>query len=66
MAYWLNSFRSLPSDIPGWRDWYWRVSVKKSKEWDNLGITHYINLLLASPTKNEMLLLASYYFWSDA
>ena len=63
---WANSFRSWPSDLPGWRTWYQRISAAKAGEWDNLSISHCINLSLADPPKNEPLLAASCYFWSDA
>ena len=66
LADWASSFRSWPSDLPGWRSWYQRVSAAKSGEWDNLSIAHCINLSLTNPSKNEPLLAASCYFWSDA
>ena len=65
MADWATSFRSWPSEIPGWRDWYRRVSLAKSGNWDRVGITHCLNLSLADPAKNEPLLASACYFWSD-
>lgn len=63
---WKNSFRSWPTPIAGWRDWYRRVSAAKSAQWDTLGISHCIGLSLAEMERNEPLLASSCYFWSDA
>ena len=63
---WQHSFRSWPSHIAGWRDWYRRVSAAKAQEWEELGIGHCINLSLADMEKNETLLASASYLWSDA
>ena len=62
---WQHSFRSWPSHIAGWRDWYRRVSAAKAQEWEELGIGHCINLSLADMEKNESLLASASYLWSD-
>nr|BAX25153.1 aminotransferase-like [Oryza meyeriana var. granulata] len=63
---WTNSFRSWPSKLPGWRDWYARVSAAKRTYWEESHIGHCINLSLADMERNEPLLASASYFWSDA
>ena len=62
---WDKSFRSWPTLVPGWRDWYRRVSASKNKIWTDLGISHCIKLSLANIQKNEPLLSSTSYFWHD-
>ena len=64
--HWQHSFRSWPSQIAGWRNWYRRISAAKAQEWEELSIGHCINLSLAEMEKNEPLLASASYLWSDA
>jgi hypothetical protein len=62
-----NWYKPLPP-IAGWRNWYKRVlddESPKTKNWDNLHISHYLELSLAETPKNESLLIAASHFWSN-
>jgi hypothetical protein len=66
---WQDTFKNchLPP-IAGWRNWYKRVpddESPKTKNWDNLHISHYLELSLAETPKNESLLIAACHFWSN-
>ena len=63
---WKDSFRSWPSSVPGWCEWYERVRSSKIGEWENLGIAHCLRFSLVDIGKNESLLSAASYLWSDA
>jgi hypothetical protein len=65
MTHWTGSFRSWPSPLLGWWDWYCRMVSAKSKDWEDLGISHCLNLSLVEPSKNESMFSAACYFWSD-
>ena len=65
MLYWDKSFRSWPTLVLRWRDWYRRVSASENNIWTDLGISHCIKLSLANMQKNEPLLSAVSYFWHD-
>jgi hypothetical protein len=54
--------------IAGWRNWYKRVLDDKSlktRNWDELRISHCLELSLAETPKNESLLIAASHFWSN-
>src|SRR5688572_23132102 len=63
---WASTFRSWPNETPGWREWYQRMAASKSVSWDELKIGQCINLSLSQMEKNEPLVMAASYFWSDA
>ena len=52
--------------VPGWRDWYRRVSAVYSTQWITAGIASCLKLSLADYPRNDTLLSAACYFWSDA
>lgn len=52
--------------MTGWRNWYCRVSAKKQADWDEQDLDQCIALSLSNMKKNEPLLIAALYFWSDA
>ena len=66
IADWTHAFRSWPTMVPGWRDWYLRVSASKANLWADAGISHAIRLTLADIDKSEPSLIAASFFWSDA
>src|SRR5688572_8230087 len=63
---WASTFRSWPNETPGWREWYQRMAASRSVSWDELKIGQCINLSLSQMEKNEPLVMAASYFWSDA
>jgi hypothetical protein len=66
---WQDTFKNWPlPPIAGWRNWYKRVlddDNPKTKNWDNLRISHCLELSLAETPKNESLLIAACHFWSN-
>lgn len=56
---WTGVFRSWPSAIPGWRNWYRRMPVSKRTLWDENDISQCIEISLSNMTKNESLLVAA-------
>lgn len=63
---WDGAFRSWPSHTPGWRDWFLKMSASKKTLWDEQKIYQCITLSLSSMERNESMLVAASYFWSDA
>src|SRR5688572_29652534 len=63
---WTNTFKSWPNQTPGWREWFFRMSNSKRVFWDERKIGHCINLSLSHMERNDSLLIAASYFWSDA
>src|SRR5687768_1202602 len=66
LDHWLGTFRSWPNETPGWREWYQRVAASKSVSWEKLKIGQCINLSLSQMEKNEPLVIAASYLWSNA
>lgn len=66
LSRWSNAFRSWPSPIPGWRNWYLRVSEAKNTIWEVYDISQCINFSLFNMAKNESMLIVAAHFWSDA
>ena len=66
LDHWLGTFRSWPNETPGWREWYQRIAEPKRVQWDELKIGQCINLSLSQMERNEPLVMAASYFWSDA
>ncbi|KAG8096067.1 hypothetical protein GUJ93_ZPchr0013g35242 [Zizania palustris] len=64
-ADWGRGFDYSPSPMPGWHDWYLRVSAAYHALWYDIDIDHCIGLSLAKPYHNESMLAVSHYFWSD-
>uniref|UniRef100_A0A0E0BUX7 Uncharacterized protein n=1 Tax=Oryza glumipatula TaxID=40148 RepID=A0A0E0BUX7_9ORYZ len=55
-ANWRNSFRSWPSKVVGWCNWYQRMLSSKYQFWNDLGSAQCINLSLAEMDKDEPLI----------
>jgi hypothetical protein len=66
---WQDTLKNWPlPPIAGWRNWYKRMlddDSPKTSNWDNLRISHYLELSLAETPKNENLLIAACHFWSN-
>jgi hypothetical protein len=66
---WQDTFKNWPlPPIAGQRNRYKRVLDDESpntKNWDNLRISHCLELSLAETPKNESLLIAASHFWSN-
>ena len=65
ISYWEHTFRSWPNVTPGWRNWYLRISASKRADWDRYEIDQCIDLSLSNMARNESILIAASYFWSD-
>ena len=66
LADWDGTFRSWRGYTKGSTDWYCRVSQVYAGTWEKYGIGRCITLSLSEMPKNESLLIAASYFWSDA
>jgi hypothetical protein len=66
---WRDAFKNWPlPPIAGWRNWYKRIlddDSVKTNNWDSLRIAQCLELSLAETPKNESLLIAACYFWSN-
>ena len=62
---WKDAFRSWPSPTKGWKDWFLRVSHSNEVQWGERKLDQCIRLSLADMHRNESLLVAASYFWSD-
>jgi hypothetical protein len=60
-----TSFRNWPTIIPGWRNWFVKVANKKQADWTLRNLDQCIPLSLSNMKKNEPLLKAASYFWSN-
>ena len=63
---WSLAFRSWPSVIPGWRNWFRRVARVYRASWEQYDIGQRLNLSLSEMVKNEPMLATASHFWSDA
>jgi hypothetical protein len=62
---WKDTFRSWPSPTVGWKDWFLRVSNSNEVQWGERKLDQCIRLSIADMHRNESLLIAASYFWSD-
>ena len=62
---WKDTFRSWPSPTVGWTDWFLRVSNSNEVQWGERKLDQCIRLSIADMHRNESLLIAASYFWSD-
>lgn len=65
LGHWSGTFKSWPSSVKPWPDWYIRVSASKQTHWEELGIFICLALTIANTNKDESMLSAATYFWSD-
>nr|BAC21442.1 hypothetical protein [Oryza sativa Japonica Group]BAC21528.1 hypothetical protein [Oryza sativa Japonica Group] len=70
LGYWKNTFKSWPSleKVPpekSWTTWFKRVSASKRVHWDEIGIGQALDLIIANSAKDEPLMAAASYFWSN-
>ena len=65
MDLWKDTFRSWPSPTVGWTDWFLRVSNPNEVLWGERNLAQCISLSIADMHRNESLLIAASYFWSD-
>ena len=57
--------RNWPSINPGWRNWLIKVAAKKRRDWALQNLDQCISLSLSDIKKNEPMLRAAYFFWSN-
>jgi len=70
LGHWKNTFKSWPSlERPtpdkSWTTWYHRISASKKVHWDEIGIGQALSLTIANSAKDEPLMAAATYFWSN-
>nr|BAD22338.1 aminotransferase-like protein [Oryza sativa Japonica Group] len=70
LGHWKNTFKSWPSleKVPpekSWTTWFKRVSASKRVHWDEIGIGQALDLTIANSAKDEPLMAAASYFWSN-
>jgi hypothetical protein len=65
MNHWKNTFKSWPSLEKSWPAWYKRMSASKQAHWDEIGISQALALTIANLAKDEPLIAAATYFWSN-
>ena len=60
-----DTFRSWTNPTKGWKDWFLRVSKTNEVYWGERKIDQCIRLSIADMERNESMLIAASYFWSD-
>ncbi|BAH93635.1 Os06g0622600 [Oryza sativa Japonica Group] len=70
LGHWKNTFKSWPylekpTPDKSWTTWYQRVSASKKVHWDEIGIGQALALTIANSVKDEPLMAATTYFWSN-
>jgi len=65
LALWKDSFRSWTNPTKGWKDWFFRVSKMNEVYWGARKIDQCIRLSIADMERNESMLIAASYIWSD-
>jgi hypothetical protein len=63
---WADSLHAWPNPPEGWVTWYNRVAKTYQPTWETIRIAYALSLSLSPLEKNENLLKAIGYFWSDA
>ena len=49
----------------GWREWFRRVSDKMGGDWEVYDLSQCLTLSLSGMERNDSLLIAASYFWSN-
>jgi len=62
---WKDTFRSWPKTTKEWKDWFLRVSGANEVYWVECKLDQCIRLSIADMEKNESMMIATSYFWSD-
>jgi len=62
---WKDTFRSWPSSTKGWKHWFLRINNLNEVQWGERKLDQCIRLSIADMERNESLLIAASYFWSD-
>nr|BBF89831.1 aminotransferase-like [Oryza sativa f. spontanea] len=70
LGHWKNTFKSWPfieksAPEKSWPVWYKRVSASKQAHWDEIGIGQALALTIANSAKDEPLIAAAAFFWSN-
>jgi len=62
---WKDTFRSWPKPTKGWKHWFLRVSKTNEVYWGDRKLDQCIRLSIADMEKNESMMIAASFFWSD-
>jgi len=62
---WKDTFRYWPKTTKGWKDWFLRVSGANEVYWGEHKLDQCIRLSIADMEKNESMMIAAAYFWSN-
>nr|AAX94883.1 Protein of unknown function (DUF1409), putative [Oryza sativa Japonica Group] len=70
LGHWRNTFKSWPSlkktsPEKSWITWFKRMSASKRVHWDEIRIGQAVDLTIANSAKDEPLMAAASYFWSN-
>nr|BAD22292.1 aminotransferase-like protein [Oryza sativa Japonica Group]BAD22499.1 aminotransferase-like protein [Oryza sativa Japonica Group] len=70
LGHWKNTFKSWPSlektsPEKSWTTWYKRISASNQTHWDEIGLGQALALTIANSVKDEPLMAAATYFWSN-
>lgn len=65
-SHWNHTFRSWPSPVLGWRNWFNRMAAHKRVFWEENDIAQCLTVSLAEMERNNSLLIAATHFWLDA
>nr|BAI39864.1 aminotransferase-like [Oryza sativa Indica Group] len=70
LGHWKNTIKSWPSlektpPKKSWITWYKRVSASKKVQWDEIRIGQALALTIANSAKDEPMMAAATYFWSN-
>nr|AAM14681.1 Unknown protein [Oryza sativa Japonica Group]AAN04931.1 Putative retroelement [Oryza sativa Japonica Group]AAP52171.1 hypothetical protein LOC_Os10g06400 [Oryza sativa Japonica Group] len=70
LGHWKNTFKSWPSlektsPEKSWITWFKRMSASKRVHWNEIGIGQALDLTIANSAKEEPLMAAASYFWSN-
>nr|AAX95435.1 hypothetical protein [Oryza sativa Japonica Group]ABA92782.1 hypothetical protein LOC_Os11g19080 [Oryza sativa Japonica Group] len=70
LGHWKNTFKSWPSlqktsPEKSWTTCYKRISASKQTHWDEIGLGQALALTIANSAKDEPLMAAATYFWSN-
>jgi hypothetical protein len=62
---WKDTFRSWQKTTKGWKKWFLRVGGANEVYWAERKLDQCIRLSIADMEKNESMMIATTYFWSN-
>ena len=62
---WKDTFPSWPKTTKGWKNWYLRIGRANEVYWAEQKLDQCIRLFIVDMLKNESMMIAAAYVWSD-